>query len=225
MINRDIIKKVVDNKININGIYSSINDKIEKDNRKNKTIGYSLLSIFIVGVIYVVFLYNGKDSQLDNNIIKENGNKVYVNETIVASYDIDGLGIDMDFDKVSFEYGLTDLTLPEGVIPSRSLFIYTRDLESNNLEYDILHDYVFLYNNSDNSKEIDIAFSRVGKPLRCYRYDINVNKSIINNYELVIYGTNKSYNVIFKYNNYNFDIMTRNISLEELVNLLESILV
>lgn len=88
----------------------------------------------------------------------------------------------------------------------------------------IPHDYVFEYQTEKNG-EVKIAICSDEKPLRDYFivYD-NPKQSEINGISAVIYGYQCTYITEFSYKNINYEIETKNITLEELENLLVDII-
>ena len=86
------------------------------------------------------------------------------------------------------------------------------------------HDYVFEYQAEKNG-EVKIAICSDEKPLRDYFivYD-NSKQSEINDISAVIYGYQGIYITEFSYKNINYEIETKNITLEELEDLLVDII-
>ena len=73
---------------------------------------------------------------------------------------------------------------------------------------------------------IRVAYSKEHKPITDFYVSENGSKiTIINNIELKIYKYASNYYVAFYYNDYNFDIETLNITEDELINFLKSILI
>lgn len=89
-------------------------------------------------------------------------------------------------------------------------------------EYKI-HDYVFEYR-TENSGQIFIAICKDEKPLRDYYFEFKGEESQIGNTELEISQYNNKYIATFKFNNVNYDIQTTDITENELLELLLSIL-
>lgn len=85
------------------------------------------------------------------------------------------------------------------------------------------HDYVFEYRTENNGK-IFIALCKDEKPLRDYEFEFRGEKSQIGNTELEISQYNDNYMATFQFNNVNYDIETTNITENELLELLQSIL-
>ena len=102
--------------------------------------------------------------------------------------------------------------------------LYTASsLESDT--YDLLHDYIFDYEKSDE-ENITVTFSEVEEPLRdCFVESENAKKiSKIHGTDVVITELGNTYTVTFKHNNIYFDIETHGISQDELVKMLVSII-
>lgn len=225
----NVIKDMFDEKFNKEKINIEVVNKIKKQKKQQL---YYLFSLVLILLVSGSFFFESKYKQL-NSTIKDNYNKEYKNEDkiyvndakIISSSDINGKAVDFDEDSILLEQSLNNISLPKELSLARKYMIYTNNQDSLSDEYNILHDYVYIYNNSDNSKEVTIALSLVGLPLKSYKYYDIGKESIINNNEVIIYGSNDYYNIIFEYNKYNFDIETRNITLEELTALLKSIIV
>lgn len=116
-----------------------------------------------------------------------------------------------------------DTVIPSNLTKSSYYAIYTKSAQSD--DYTNLNCYVFYYSNEAGDKNIRVAFSNNGTPIRDYHFDESSAKnSNINNHDLLIYQYQKTYFAKFNYNNFNFDIETNNISLDELTLLLKGII-
>ena len=125
----------------------------------------------------------------------------------------------------SNEEFMNNIKLPSGFKLDYSYNVYTRS-NINSDEYDMLHDYVFYYQKDDGEKNINLTFSEIEEPIRDYYIENTISKkSKIGDIELLISQFNTTYIVTFNNNCINFDIETNNISENELVELLESIIV
>ncbi len=114
--------------------------------------------------------------------------------------------------------------IPEKFMYCNFYTISTRGYKDNNLfnEYR-KHDYVFEYR-KDNDGEIIIALCKEEEPLRDYFFEFKGKKSKIGNTELEISQYNNKYMATFKFDNVYYDIETTNITENELLELLQSIL-
>lgn len=102
---------------------------------------------------------------------------------------------------------------------------YSVDTPTNTSEKEYTpHDYVFECKNEKDG-EIELAVSSLGPNCRdCYLVTDNPVKSRINGTDLVIYGWNGAYFVEFFHDGKYYDIETRNVNLDELEELLRSVI-
>lgn len=114
--------------------------------------------------------------------------------------------------------------IPEKFMYCNFYTISTRGYKDNNLSNEYRkHDYVFEYRTENNGK-ILIALCKNEKPLRDYEFEFKGKKSQIGNTELEIAQYNNKYMATFEFNNVNYDIETTDITENELLELLQSIL-
>lgn len=114
--------------------------------------------------------------------------------------------------------------IPEKFMYCNFYTISTRGYKDNNLSNEYRkHDYVFEYR-KDNDGEIIIALCKEEEPLRDYFFEFKGKKSQIGNTELEIAQYNNKYMATFEFNNVNYDIETTDITENELLELLQSIL-
>ena len=102
---------------------------------------------------------------------------------------------------------------------------YSMDVpaDATRTEY-IPHDYVFAYQD-ENGGRARIAICPTEKPLKdCLISCDNPKQSEINDVPVVIYGYQGTFMVEFSYENINYDIETNSITLENLEDLLASII-
>ncbi len=126
---------------------------------------------------------------------------------------------EMGISKENFETKIPDKFISTNFYSS-SIKGYKDSNLSN--EYKI-HDYVFEYK-TENGGEIFIAICKDEKPLRDYYFEFKGKKSKIGNTELEISQYNNKYMATFEFNNVNYDIETTDITENELLELLQSIL-
>ena len=114
--------------------------------------------------------------------------------------------------------------IPEKFMYCNFYTISTRGYKDNNLSNEYRkHDYVFEYRTENNGK-ILIALCKNEKTLRDYEFEFKGEKSQIGNTELEISQYNNQYMATFEFNNVNYDIETIDITENELLELLQSIL-
>lgn len=223
MFNRKDFKKIFDDEFDIQKMKEQILIKYENKNGNNmvKMLRYAV--IVIVLIMASVFVYNKNlVFSNDSNISNGDNSKILVNEISRAGVN----KIDADIKIQSIEKSdsyLSDAWVPEDLNKFNSYSIYTRG--TNKSEYDNLNCYVYYFSNESDERNIRVAFSDKGKPIRDYGFDSdNALKSTINDNELVIYKYENIYFVEFNYNNVNYDIETNSINIVELEMFLKSII-
>ncbi len=203
---------------------------------KSKVLKFSLAPICLVLVICGVMLFNPQNNSNNNDDISDYiqlesmAHEIYINKLKDFSQaDIDvQLDADVKVQEEFVKYSFIDnMIIPSDLSLSSKHLVYTRK-DNQTTQYDILHDYVLWYEkmeNNINTKKIIVAFSKDFEPLRDYFIDINNLKvSKINNTELIIVNYNDMCIATFTHNDLNFDIETKGITQEELIQLLESII-
>lgn len=199
-----------------------------------KSFKYALVASFVLVTVVIgtMGFYNQKLSKREENISETNGINVQLNinkikDMAATSLDADLEKIDgkrEEIEKISKKFTfIKNLKIPEDLSLKNSYMIYTR----SNFEvrvYDLLHDYVFNYSNENYERDITIAFSEVGKPLRDYYLGEEKKKSKIGDIEVEISQYKELYVATFTHNEVNFDIETKGITENELVALLVSII-
>ena len=237
MSNKENLKKAMERDFNKDKIYHEIVKKMERGANMNKVLKYSLVPICFIAVICGIIIFNNNSKELqskptiDKLTLKENenNNEIYVNNFDKAS---GALKIDADVKPVSlselpskFNY-ISSLDIPKDLKQTEMYSLYFSDdgKEIKNRKYDILHDYVIWYENEEDQRKIKIAFSEIDKPVRDYQLGESEKMSKINNVDVEISKYKDLYLVTFKYNDLFFDVETNQITIEELVDVLESII-
>ena len=203
---------------------------------KNIKLKYVLapVSMMIIAVIgYAGFLNINKN--INNKPITDLAGQVKEESlaTIININRIDDIGmmqLDADVKIINninipyFEF-LSNIEIPEDFDNKENYrAIYTRSNKDGD-NYDILHNYQFEYCNTSNNRMILISFSDKYVPLRDYFISDSNKISKIGDTELKISQYNDMYIVTFTHNGINFDIETIDITQEELISLLESIII
>ena len=226
MSNKQIMQKVFSEKWTANEMRNKILAKKIKEEKTKKFVRCAI-PIGMIGIICGLFMWN-------NNLVKlESNPKSYeMNQDSIIINQVDKLGakrLDAKTKEISangiytsWPDNLTNVIVPKDLIEFDSYGIYTRENKTN--DYTILNCYVYDYFNPSTQKSIRIAFSKNNKPLRDYWFsEEGARESNINGYKLTIYQYEHTYFTTFEYKDYNFDIETNEISLEELLELLKSI--
>ena len=236
------IKKDFDKKNN----YDKIIDKIDNNSSKTyyKYVFVPLLFIIVITIFSITINVDNRTKSLkhDNNIntssVNQNeddfdgfnnneNNNIVINEyngkNTTSSNDVDGKiknGICIPYFGI-----LSDLEIPKDFDNNGNADTVWVKSDPNSNEYDILNNYNFYYRNTSNNRIIIISLSDKYKPLRCPSdYVLSYPKSVINGHEVLIIKNQNSFISIFSYKGYNFDIESYDITEEEFVNLLSSII-
>lgn len=195
------MKNVIENKMKCE-VYNSI------VNKKNKIWGILISCSSLVIVCLLVFT----TKSFSFNEININ------NVASVSSYKFDG-----KVEEVK-DFIVNDLNIKVGNEYNKKT-LYKIYVKVDN-EF-VLNSYQLFYetdNSLENYKSTDIKWSLDSEPIRDYYFDLDGKKSYINGKCLNIYSYEDSYMVLFEYNGINYDIETTNVSIDELVGLLESII-
>ena len=190
---------------------------------------YSIVSVALIAIIAFGFINNKLN--IDVNTLNKAGN----NDTNIE------LNINKPKNESMSKIAAEDKSLKLEDLPNKFNFMRNIDIPkdyklascstlytASSLEsdtYDLLHDYIFDYEKSDD-ENITVTFSEVEEPLRdCFVESENANKiSKIHGTDVVITELGNSYTVTFKHNNIYFDIEAHGISQDELVKMLVSII-
>lgn len=235
MSNKKIFKKLYSKKINKNNNYEKIIDYIESNNtkKKNNLFKLTLVPTCLIAIICSVLIFNEKDKDIalkPNNLITNGGkngqfsiNSIETSKNGITKFDAD-IKITNYYMIPRFEF-LEGLVIPvdfDNKEDYRAIYVKS-DKSSNN--YDVLNNYELWLRNTNNNRKIMIAFSDKYEPLRDYFFDDKGSKiSKINDIELKIYKYENSYMTSFTYNNVNFNIETNDISEQEFIDLILSII-
>lgn len=211
MSNKQVMKNIIKKKMN-DDVYNTI---IERNEIKSRMSVSSILK-YSTAVCAVVTLGVLLNKNFNTNDLEKNKNSIVINNIEgVGSLKIDARTENND-ERLDV---LKNIVLPKGVEETNSYKIFIKG-DSN--KYDKLNSYVYYYDKGE--KSIRIALSNTSEPVRDYMYDDKGIESNINNINLIISKYENSYYTKFKYNNYNFDIETNNITENELLNVLKSII-
>lgn len=218
MLKRQIMKKVFDNKFNIDDMRNQILLKNERKNDKMSKFYKYAIPVFLVSICSVIFF-----SQKDLIFKTNNNENIHVNklDNLLQSekvLEVEEVDIENIPEKFNF---INNINLPKSFTLDRRYNLYTR----SNIEvsvFDILRDYVFQYRDINGNK-IVISFSEIGTPLKDYIVKNEVT-SKINNIDVYISQYEDLYIVTFMYRDLYFSIEAENVNVEELTLLLESII-
>lgn len=234
MTNKEKLKNAIEDDINPKNYYNAIIEKLEKGEKmkKNNAWKWSLVPICLVAIISGVLLINNRQ-ELKPNIYKPNietkdNVKLYIND--VSKMTQGALRIDAEvkiINNINIPYfeEIGNIVVPKDFDNNHDAYAIYVKPDINSDKYNTLQSYVFNYYNTKNDRHIRVSFSKENKPLRDYYFQEEGSKiSKINNIELKIFKYNELYFTEFNYKGINFDIETTNISLQELTDLLVSII-
>lgn len=238
MSNKKIIEKVFENKFNREEIKEEI---LLKNSKKIflKYFKYAFLPLCLILVLILAFALNSDVTVLsDKNIDTTYNNNSYTSSTdlhqdnIIINeilhmndnhkYRLDIIK-DTNFVFIPYVEELSNINTPKDFDNTQYYRILSKSIEDDNSDYTKLIQYEFVYFNTSNERQIVIAFSSSNKPIRDYHFS-NGEASIINGISLVIYKYENTYMTEFNYHNINFDIETNNITKDEFLTLLRSII-
>lgn len=215
-------KKIFEQQFDIDLMHHQIIKKMEQKKRRNQMFKLCLIPACMITLICGTLFFGNTKQTLQNPSQKDAA--IHINQ-------LDNMGaykLDADvklvekkdlLEKYSF---LNHLTLPPTLSEHHQYEVYTKDQTQK--VYNILHDSVLEYQNEEGNKEIKLSFSELEKPLRDYYFKENGKNSTIKNQELLIFNYKTHFMVTFQHDNLYFDIETTNITQEELVTLITSIL-
>ena len=247
MTNRENMKKVIKNDFdkanNYKKIVEGMNEKRIRFNYKYATIPITVIIIFIL--IIGISTKNNKVKQLEkfggddwsdgiNATTSSNTNHIDTSDSDSSLVEINEIN-DMIKNRsntkivnnVNIPYLeiLTNLEIPndfDNKEDYRAVYI-KNDTKSSKEDY-ILNNYEFHYKNTKNEREIVASFSKDFIPISNYNFGVNNKSSLVNGINVLLYKYEKTYIAKFQYMKYNFLVEGKNISSEEFMNFVSSII-
>ena len=237
MTNKDKLENIIDNDYNKDNNYNDILKRIEGNNYMKKYVYILTFACFVL-VIGVIFFNNFDKDQtvvLDKPIVEDNiiFNNISVSDNsasfdaypvyvgIGGNADIDGSADEKDLlGKFSF---LSNLNIPHDYELKRMFELYVRG-DNNSSDYDKLwqYDVYFATVNVETgvTKEISIIFTPEDYILSCYKFP----KSTISGIDVGLYSDGIVMNeAFFEYEGYKFYVKSNDITKDEFINLVKSI--
>ena len=231
MMNKDKLKCVIEQDINSNKYYNqivrSIEEKVKKKSSNLWNLSLAMMCLIVIMGGFLFYKFQNTNLVLED-IDNKNDNIVFKINELNDKCGL--LKLDMDVkivknNNLDFPIPFKDnsVSIPKDLDKVYKYSFYTRE-NIKDEDYNILYNYEIVYSN-DSEKTINISYSKEHKPLRDYYFKENGNKiTIINNVELKIYKFENNYFTEFKFNEYNFDIETSEVTEQELKDLLLSII-
>lgn len=235
MTNKEELKRAIEHDINPKDYYNKIINQIEKGEKrymKKSFLKWSLVPICMVVVISGVLFLNYRNdnkTMLKNKPYVDEANNVTLNINEINSNKVGMSRLDADVkvvtnNDVNFPLPYKNgINIPKDLDKTDMYIIYFRESKESK-DYNILGNYEIIYSN-DNDRSINVKYSKEHKPVRDYYFSENGGKTTtINGVELKIYKFESIYFTEFKFNDYNFDIETSNLTEQELSTFLLSVL-
>ncbi len=247
MTNRENMKKVIKNDFdkanNYKKIVEGMNEKRIRFNYKYATISITVIIIFIL--IIGISTKNNKVKQFEkfggddwsdgiNTTTSSNTNHIDTSDSDSSSIEINEIndiiknrGNTKIVNNVNIPYLeiLTNLEIPndfDNKEDYRAVYI-KNDTKSLKEDY-ILNNYEFHYKNTKNEREIVASFSKDFTPISNYNFGVKNKSSLVNGINVLLYKYEKTYIAKFQYMKYNFLVEGKNITQEEFMNFVSSII-
>lgn len=233
MSNNKNLKKMFEKEFDVEIMKQQILNEERKRNMNFKNVfKWSVAPICLVAIISGILIFNNnkelKPNIYEPNIETKDSVDMYINDVSKMTQGISKLDADVKIiNNLSIPYfqEIGNIVVPNDFDNKHNAYaIYTKS-NKDSKEYNILQCYVFNYSNTQNDRDIRVAFSKENKPIRDYYFEEKGSKvSKINNIELKIFKYNELYFTEFNYKGINFDIETHAIKEQELTDLLLSII-
>lgn len=233
MSNKKVIMETFDREFGINVVHNEIVSKIKrKENHQTMKLILTLTSIILIATLSVILLLgnNNISKKYDKTKVQDviKINKLKLDDAKISLNDVDGRMDDKNSEEILLEYPfINKLKIPKDMLQNVKISeVYASNNKNSDL-YNKLIGYYTSYLKEDSNKLINIFFSKTNKKIaRCFPInEENLKKSSVNNNEIIIIDENYGYIVLFKYNDIYFDIEAENINIDELLEIVKSIMI
>ena len=192
----------------------------------------TLTSIILIATLSVILLLgnNNISKKYDKTKVQDviKINKLKLDDAKISLNDVDGRMDDKNSEEILLEYPfINKLKIPKDMLQNVKISeVYASNNKNSDL-YNKLIGYYTSYLKEDSNKLINIFFSKTNKKIaRCFPIiEENLEKSSVNNNEIIIIDENYGYIILFKYNDIYFDIEAENINIDELLDIVKSIMI
>ena len=198
MNNKKMLKKLFAQEINKDEIYANI---LEKNNLSYQHLNILKWSLIPLVIILFISIFNKSKPNIANVYTTSSNNTadIYINK-------------------------INTLNIKENDIKIKEITKLPY-INQTSKTYNILYNYVISYTDKENFQELTISYSKKYIPLKEYSYEAETFiPSKINNLDLVIYEYQENYFTEFSYHNLNYNITASNITKEELITFLKSLI-
>ena len=206
MTNRENMKKVIKNDFDKANNYKKI---VEGMNEKRIRFNYKYATIPITVIIIFILIIG----------ISTKNNKVKQFEKFGGDDWSDGINTTTSSNTNHIETSDSDSSLVE--INEINDIIKNRN---NTKIVNNVNNYEFHYKNTKNEREIVASFSKDFTPISNYNFGVNNKSSLVNGINVLLYKYEKTYIAKFQYMKYNFLVEGKNITQEEFMNFVSSII-
>ena len=209
--------------------YNIIKKKIE--NKRNNYLKYLSFIFVVLFIIFVLYRNNTLDIKKDIKLVEDV--KININEVsiIQENKDMDGVTVENAVNEsnnyvcIPYYEILNGLDIPDDFDNKNYYKVRFKKLDPNSKDYGKINNYEYWYFNTRNNRRIIIALSDKNIPLGNTNInEENANYSIINGIKLQIYKYKNKYIAIFSYDGFNFNIESTDITQNEFINLLKSLI-
>ncbi len=230
MTNKDLLKAIGD----IDDKYLVEKNEIEETNRivsnkmvsimKSLKLKYILAPVCILMIAIISYAgFIGLNRSIAPAEIRTDIRINKIKNLTAASLDADVKIIEIDDLQKELDF-IKNIKIPGNMKLDSSYTIYTRENFQNSGDYNVLHDYVLSYRES-HLRNIKIRFSTLGAPLRDCYIESEEKISKLQGVDLIIGQYKDTYIVTFNYKGMYFNIETNNVTEDELIELLKSIII
>ena len=239
MSNKERFRDVMSKDFDKNKNYNIIKSKIENKNKTNKYFRYSLSIACLILVLFTIIIFD-KDNTLEmknnnkNNVIEGiKKTQININEVQIKQEDSDMDGLETNttnsnsknYINIPYYEILTGLNIPDDFDNKDYYKARSKELDPNSKDFGKINNYEYWYFNTKNNRRIIIGLSDKNIPLENTNIDKkDVNYSTINGVQLELYKYRNKFIAIFSYGGFNFNIDSTDITQEEFINLLESLI-
>lgn len=234
MTNKQLMKQVFDANLNRDDMKRQILSAAATDrsSRLNDFLALFKYAVLMCAVVWIVWVMLFADQRSSVDIV--NDNVIHINQIASAqrfmpnTYDSvqakadTGLKIIQEKSAASFEL-MKGIKLPEDLNDTLYAEIYRKDETSST--YNQLSSCEFTFSGLKKGRNVTIIFAETASASSDRFTEATGAGSIINHHEVSIYQYEHTYYALFQYQNYYFSIETNEISREELIQLLTSIVI
>lgn len=227
------LKKTFEEKFNKQRNYNSLMAKIKEERKMNK-LGYFLVPVTALAVVGMIVGINLNSPKVADEILANNENistQISVAQNTVSINNIEDLIMtkllvdSKELTKEDLEDDLSfmkDFNIADNKLDT--IFAYYTKGDTSKEEFNVLHDYVFMYSNQENTKNVKVSLSKVGKPLRDYFFNTTSDISKVAGTDVVISKYEDKYIANFEKDGINIDVETKGFTQTEMVKVIEDII-